>query len=230
MMIRRLIGLGWPPIVSPVTAAVTVTEARSMHATPVLLKAPGPKAKSKADPMVVKAREEKRQKRLRKALVKMERKDRLPRPLIENELPIEIRNELDKRQRHDAGSKVTSDVVERRELMIKDWSRFAGKRHLAEIASIDRMIVAQQKALEALRSENRDLYLAAIQPDETMVNFKASGPTRTPPIPEYIQDGDYMETTKKFEVQYENMNEYLRQLVRKKKKRKKKVEEEEDED
>ena len=66
-------------------------------------------------------------------------------------------------------------------------SRFAGKRHLAEIASIDRMIVAQQKALEALRSENRDLYLAAIQPDETMVNFKASGPTRTPPIPEYIQ-------------------------------------------
>ena len=66
-------------------------------------------------------------------------------------------------------------------------SRFAGKRHLAEIASIDRMIVAQQKALEALRSENRDLYLAAIQPDETMVNFMASGPTRTPPIPEYIQ-------------------------------------------
>ena len=90
MMIRRLIGLGWPPIVSPVTAAVTVTEARSMHATPVLFKAPGPKAKSKADPMVVKAREEKRQKRLRKALVKMERKDRLPRPLIENELPIEV--------------------------------------------------------------------------------------------------------------------------------------------
>lgn len=36
---------------------------------------------------------------------------------------MQIRNELDKRQRHDAGSKVTSDVVERRELMIKDWSR-----------------------------------------------------------------------------------------------------------
>ena len=45
-----------------------------------------------------------------------------------------------------------------------------------------------------------------------------------------LKDGDYVETTKKFEVQYENMNEYLRQLVRKKKKRKKKVEEEEDED
>ena len=44
-----------------------------------------------------------------------------------------------------------------------------------------------------------------------------------------LKDGDYIETTKKFEVQYENMNEYLRQLVRKKK-RKKKVEEEEDED
>ena len=65
--------------------------------------------------------------------------------------------------------------------------RFTGKRHLAEIASIDRMIVAQQKALEALRGENRELYLAAIKPDDALVNFKALGPTRTPPIPEYLQ-------------------------------------------
>ena len=65
--------------------------------------------------------------------------------------------------------------------------RFAGKRHLAEIASIDRMIVAQQRALEALRGENRELYLAAISPDDALVNFKALGPTRTPAIPEYLQ-------------------------------------------
>jgi len=200
-----------------------------MHATPAVFKAPGPRAKSKADPMVLKAREEKRQKRLRKALTKMERKDRLPKPLIENELPIEVRNELNARQRHEAESKTLSDVVERRELIMKDWSRFTGKRHRAEIANIDRMIVAQQKALEALRGENRELYLAAIQPDDSLVNYKALGPTRTPPIPEYLQDGDYLETTKKFEVKYDNMEEYLKHLVSKRK-RKKKVEDNEDDE
>ena len=90
MIVQRLIGLAWPAIASPATAGVTFMVARSMHATPSLFKAPGPKAKSKADPMVVKAREEKRQKRLRKALIKMEKKDRLPKPLIENELPLEV--------------------------------------------------------------------------------------------------------------------------------------------
>ena len=92
MIVRRLIGLAWPAIASPVRAGVAFKEARSMHATPSLFKAPGPARKAKADPMVTKAREEKRQKRLRKALIKMERKDRLPKPLIENELPIEVTN------------------------------------------------------------------------------------------------------------------------------------------
>ena len=92
MIIRRLIGLAWRPIPPPFTAGGAFNEARSMHATPALFKAPGPRAKSKADPMVMKAREEKRQKRLRKALTKMEKKDRLPKPLIENELPIEVTN------------------------------------------------------------------------------------------------------------------------------------------
>ena len=86
MIIQRLMGFTRPFIIS----LVTVGESRSLHVTPALLKAPGPKAKSKADPMIVKAREEKRQKRLRKALLKMEKKDRLPKPLIENELPIQV--------------------------------------------------------------------------------------------------------------------------------------------
>ena len=45
-----------------------------------------------------------------------------------------------------------------------------------------------------------------------------------------LKDGDYAETTKKFEVQYDNMEEYLKKLVQKKKKRKKKVEDNEDDD
>ena len=49
-------------------------------------------------------------------------------------------------------------------------------------------------------------------------------------IHSYFKDGDYLETTKKFEVQYDNMEDYLKKLVTKKKKRKKKVEDNEDDD
>ena len=91
MIILRLVGLEWPVIASPVKSGVAFKGVRSMHATPALYKAPGPRAKTKADPMVLKAREEKRQKRLTKALRKMEKRERLPKPLIENELPIEVR-------------------------------------------------------------------------------------------------------------------------------------------
>ena len=35
----------------------------------------------------------------------------------------QVRNELKLRQRHEIESKTSSDVVERRELLIKDWSR-----------------------------------------------------------------------------------------------------------
>merc|ERR1712018_42973 len=126
--------------------------------------------------------------------------------------------------------KQSPEVIEKRELLLKDWSRFSGRRHRAEIASIDRMILAQQKALEALRDENRQLYIAAIKPDDTLVNFQSIGPTRTPAIPEYLQDGDYVETTKNFEVQYENMEEYLKKLVARQRKKKKKAEENQDEE
>ena len=50
------------------------------------------------------------------------------------------------------------------------------------------------------------------------------------PLHSCLQDGDYLETTKKFEVQYDNMEEYLKKLVQKTKKRKKKVEDNEDDD
>ena len=45
-----------------------------------------------------------------------------------------------------------------------------------------------------------------------------------------MQDGDYVETTKKFEVQYENMEEYLKKLVARQRKKKKKAEENQDEE
>jgi hypothetical protein len=95
---------------------------------------------------------------------------------------------------------------------------------------MDCIITAQLKAVQELQFVSRELYLAAIQPDPAMISYKTVGPTRTPPIADYLQDGEYKETTKHFEVQYADMAEYLARLTKKRKKKKKVVEEDDDDD
>jgi len=48
----------------------------------------------------------------------------------------------------------------------------------------------------------------------------------TPPIKDYIQDGDYKETTQSFKVIYEDTEAFMKELLMRNRKRKKKTEEE----
>ena len=60
-----------------------------------------------------------------KALRKMEKKDRLPKPLIECEVPIALHQERIDRLR---GIKVSDEEAEARILHMKDWSRYCYTR------------------------------------------------------------------------------------------------------
>jgi hypothetical protein len=51
---------------------------------------------------------------------------------------------------------------------------------------MDLVIMSQQNALDVLREESEELYMEAIQPDASLVPFRCSGPTRTPPIPGHL--------------------------------------------
>lgn len=59
--------------------------------------------------------------------------------------------------------KAPEDVTEKRILLEKKWSAFKQQQHLADVQMVDRLLFAQQKALDELRKQSEDLYQAAIQ-------------------------------------------------------------------
>ena len=146
---------------------------RDLWTTPVVMAMPA-KRKRKMDPMILRAREEKRQKRLTRALKKMEKKSRIVRPLLELEPSVELINEAETRRKR-ANITVSEDVMNERALLYKEWSRFSGARHLSEIHQIDAVIMSQQHALDVLREESEELYAEAIQPDATLIPFQVLG-------------------------------------------------------
>eukprot|EP00095_Tigriopus_kingsejongensis_P003207 maker-scaffold50_size457468-snap-gene-1.17 protein:Tk03207 transcript:maker-scaffold50_size457468-snap-gene-1.17-mRNA-1 annotation:"39s ribosomal protein mitochondrial" len=179
------------------------------------------KKKRRMDPMVDKMREDKRRGRLAKALKKMQRKDRIPRPIVELEIQPHIVQELSTRHR---SLTVTDEVREERILLGKEWTRFAGRRFLKEIKQYDSVIISQQKALEELRGLSLNLYFEAIQSDLGLLPFRVKGPVYTSRLEDYIQDGEYKDTSKQFVVKYGDMKQFMGQLLDRPRKKKKKPE------
>eukprot|EP00092_Neocalanus_flemingeri_P002264 GFUD01002414.1.p1 GENE.GFUD01002414.1~~GFUD01002414.1.p1 ORF type:complete len:232 (-),score=65.79 GFUD01002414.1:155-850(-) len=180
------------------------------------------KKKKRTDPGQLKMRDEKRKRRLAKALKKMEKKDRQPKPLIECEVPMSLHKESLERTR---GIVLAEEIQEERIYLQKDWSRFAHIRHHNELWKQDRILLTQQMALEELRKESEALYQNAIQFDPDIMPISFKGPVATPPIKDYLQDGEYKETTQTFKVIYEDTEEFMKSLLMRKRQRKKTTEE-----
>ena len=78
--------------------SLSTTNSASFRTAPVIMSMPS-KKKNKIDPAVIKAREEKRKKRLVKALKKLNRKERMPKPVSEMDVPQVLLKERGMRQR-----------------------------------------------------------------------------------------------------------------------------------
>lgn len=202
------------------------------------------------DPMVLRNRQERRKKALAKALKKMDKRPRIPKPILELEVdPAVFGGEMfDKRKRAPLSDILSPQELENKTeesaLLAKEWCRFAGRRHKSEICQIDAVIISRRKALEELRKESSELYAEAIKPDVTFLDeqgqllYQAVGPTATPPIrasatedsPEdHLVDGYYEDGTKKYLVQYADTKAFMTRLLSKPNKRKKKSKDEADE-
>lgn len=97
-------------------------------------------------------------------------------------------------------AKISPEIIEQRALLEKNWARYKMQEKLKEFQQVDKLLLAQQKALQELRYESEDLYQQAIQPDEQLLPIKVVGPVSTPPIKNYDSpDGEYINTTKTFE-------------------------------
>ena len=206
-------------------ASSTNFATRALHTTRTVCAAPT-RRRAKVDPALERAKEDRKKRRLEKVLRKMEKGDRIPKPLLELEVPVEIQREKEARTR--TNTPLDEAESDRRALLTKEWNRFSGRRHRRELRVFDRLVMAQERALNELRLESKSLYLAAIEPDGDLLPYTTRGPTWTPPIEGHLQDGEYVDTTKKFEVHYVDMDEFVRSLARRRTKRKKMDEDEND--
>lgn len=58
---------------------------------------------------------------------------------------------------------ITTDKLEQRSLLLKEWARYKHQQHLNDMQMLDRIIYSQQHALDELRKESEELYQEAIQ-------------------------------------------------------------------
>lgn len=167
------------------------------RASPILFAEPL-KKKKRIDPMIIKQREERKRKRLEKMIRRLEKGARQEKPIDECEVPEEIINERASRIRQ--LKPPSEEIQNQRILLLKQWTSYSVKQHLADIKMCDRLVLSQQWALDQLKSESEELYNAAIQLDESLIPFRSKGPVETPPIESYDSpDGEYIDISKKWD-------------------------------
>ncbi|XP_032521615.2 large ribosomal subunit protein mL40 [Danaus plexippus] len=152
------------------------------------------KKKKKMDPAIIKAREERRRKKLEKNIRRLEKNARQLKPIDELEPPLHLTDSLGKRKRK---VQVTPEQQEARDVLLKEWTRYKKQEYMANVAQIDRIMASQRRALDKLYEESEDLYNEAIMPDLSLVPYSISGPYSTPPIKNYESpDGEYTDISK----------------------------------
>ncbi|XP_037072442.1 39S ribosomal protein L40, mitochondrial-like [Pollicipes pollicipes] len=180
-----------------VSRSITTSAPAAIGLTPALWAEPL-KKKKRIDPAVVRAREERKRRKLEKAIRRLEKGSRQLKPLDELELPRPVRQEL--RERRRPTQSLTSEQADQRFDLMKNWARYKRQQHVADVAMFRRIRDSQERALEELKAESYELYCDAISDDPALVPFEHRGPTLTPPIPGYDSpDGDYIDTTRKWE-------------------------------
>ncbi|KRT78477.1 hypothetical protein AMK59_8639 [Oryctes borbonicus] len=183
-------------VVNLLSRSIHTNRSLLFRTTPLLLAEPL-KKKKRVDPAVVKAREERRKKKLEKQIRRLEKNARQLKPIEECEVPLVLIEERTERQRQLAP--VNVDELEMRVLLEKKWAVYKREQYLKDIKMLDRIVYSQQKALDELRKESDILYKEAIQTDFHLIPFESTGPVNTPAIENYdIPDGDYQDVSKKW--------------------------------
>ncbi|KAL6267594.1 hypothetical protein P5V15_000668 [Pogonomyrmex californicus] len=156
------------------------------------------KRKKKLDPAIIKAREDRRKRKLEKQIRRLQKQSRQLKPISEIEVPSKLIEEREQRLRK--LPPISEEEAESRILLQKEWNKYKTQQHLALIQTIDSILHSQQRALDELRAESEELYQQAIQIDFDFIPYTTKGPLKTPPIENYdCPDGEYINITRKFD-------------------------------
>ncbi|XP_054261851.1 39S ribosomal protein L40, mitochondrial [Macrosteles quadrilineatus] len=157
------------------------------------------KKKKKLDPAILRAREEKKKRKLEKQIRRLEKNARQLKPLDECEVPETLYKPEDMKIRTRQVAPMSESEVDSRVRLMKDWARHRQRQALEDLKMIDRLAYSQARALDKLRQESEELYQEAIQIDPGFLPFKVKGPVVTPPIENYDSpDGEYVDVSKKW--------------------------------
>ncbi|XP_026823428.1 39S ribosomal protein L40, mitochondrial [Rhopalosiphum maidis] len=156
------------------------------------------KKKKRLDPQILKAREDRKRKKIEKSIRKLEKVSKTLKPIDEVQLMALLSNELDSRQRPTIVH--SNDKLEKRIDAAKAWSMYKHDEHFFNLQVINDLEYSQQRALNELREVSEDLYLAAVDIDESLLTYELTGPVETPPIENYPSpDGEYIDISKKWD-------------------------------
>uniref|UniRef100_A0A1B6JCZ3 Large ribosomal subunit protein mL40 n=1 Tax=Homalodisca liturata TaxID=320908 RepID=A0A1B6JCZ3_9HEMI len=157
------------------------------------------KKKKRLDPAIIRAREEKKKKKLEKQIRRLEKNARQSKPIDECEVPTVLIEPEEEKIRKRKIPPLTSAQVDERIWLTKDWTRYRYQQAIGDISLVERLAYSQARALNELRQESEELYQEAIQIDHALLPFVVQGPVVTPPIPDYESpDGEYVDITKKW--------------------------------
>ncbi|XP_066590712.1 large ribosomal subunit protein mL40-like isoform X2 [Prorops nasuta] len=120
------------------------------------------KKKKKLDPAIVRARVERRKKKVEKEIRRLEKLSKQLKPIDEIEIPSELINMKEKRLRRPLILK--EEEIDNRIHAIKNWNKYKIKQHLNDLRIIELLLFSQQNALNEVKVESEQLYNEAIQP------------------------------------------------------------------
>lgn len=172
------------------TAALNFKLTEQLWAEPI-------KKKKKIDPNIVKAREERRRRKLEKQIRRLEKNARQLKPIEEAEIPLYLIDEQKKRAR--PAVTLSPETIEARALLEKAWCQYKKKEYMNHVSQIDRIMSAQKRALDQLYEVSEELYNEAVMPDLSLLPYQVKGPVATPPIKNYESpDGEYVDISNKW--------------------------------
>ncbi|CAK9822904.1 39S ribosomal protein L40, mitochondrial [Anthophora retusa] len=174
----------------------TYTHPLCFRTTEILLGEPV-KRKKKLDPAIIRAKEERKRKKIEKRIRFLEKRSNHLKPIFE----VEVLPELIEKENRSCQLTVplSEEDIRLRFSLEKEWSKYKQDQWLKDLHVIRSMLVSQEIALKELKAVSKQLYKKAVQFDDLYLPYNATGPVHTAPINNYDSpDGEYMEITIKY--------------------------------
>jgi len=181
------------PVLRSTTCLIHTTAIQQFQLTDSLYGEPT-KAKKRVDPQVLAARENRKKKRIEKAIKSMEKLGRKMKPIEESEADRIILKEAEQRNRN--VKSLNKEEEDEEFFLKKEWANYMAQQHNIQMEQLKKAIRSQEIALKELKKDDIDLYNKAIQLDSKLLPFTREGPVNTPPNSIYeAPEGDYNDVT-----------------------------------